>query len=120
MDHENIGTGGYWLRRFWEYGPLVLDSQKSRALIYDEDLGLAEEEFGALDLLVKEKGAPLSFDTLYRAVWELPGETDERAAARQGLERLVNRLNAAGRGVIWIEPLPGESYVQRLKGKTGI
>jgi DNA-binding response OmpR family regulator len=119
MGKEQIGTGGVWLRRYWEYGPLVLDSEKSIAFLYDEDLQLSEQKFDALYLLIKGKGAPLSAETLYKAVWELPGETDERETARLGMESLVRKLNAVGRGVIWIdEEPPGKGYALRLQGRA--
>jgi|GEM_PF-1362753 len=117
MDQEQIGTGGVWLRRYFEYGPLVLDGQKSSALLFDEDLQLSEQEFDTLYLLVKEKGAYLSMETLYNAICELSEEADERVAVRQGLENLANKLAAAGRGVIWLEVIPESGFALRLRGQ---
>lgn len=117
MDQEQIGTGGVWLRRYFEYGPLVLDGQKSCALLYDEDLQLSEPEFDALYLLVKEKGASLSMETLYNAICERPEATDQRKAALQDMDSLGNKLAAAGRGVIWLEVLPGSGFALRLRGQ---
>ena len=118
MDSEQIGTGGVWLRRFWEFGPLVLDSEKSRALLFDEDLGLSEQEFDALYLLVQEKGAPLFMETLYKAIWRPSEEADERGEARLGMESLTRKLNSVGRGVIWIEDIPERGFALRLRGRA--
>lgn len=117
MDQEQIGTGGVWLRRYFEYGPLVLDGQKSRALLFDEDLQLSEQQFDALYLLVKEKGASLSMEALYNAICERPEETDERKAALQDMDSLANKLSAAGRGVIWLEVIPESGFALRLRGQ---
>lgn len=59
MDQDFVGTGGVWMRRYWEYGPLVLDTQDYRAFVFDQDLQLIESEFEALDYLARRDTASL-------------------------------------------------------------
>jgi len=98
-------------RRYWECGPMLLDTDKSLAILYDEDLCLDENEFNALYLLVKREGSPMTQEQLYKAVWELPDAADCREAARAAMRGLVDKVNSAGKGVVWIDTIPGEAYV---------
>lgn len=116
MDQDFVGTGGVWMRRYWEYGPLVLDTQDYRAFVFDQDLQLTEPEFEALDYLARRDTA--SLESLYRAVWQPPEDgKDGRETARRGMENLAAKLNPAGKGIVQIETLPDGAYILRLRGQ---
>lgn len=61
---------------------ILLDCEKSIAFLYDENLRLSEPEFDALYLLVKEKGALISAETLYKANGGYP--VKRKSGRRQG------------------------------------
>lgn len=103
-------NGRHWLRRFWESGPLALDTLKMRAYIADVDLEVSEEQFDALYLLVQRAGEAMSFDDLYSAAWELPDGGGQRDAAEQDMARLVEKCADAGKGMVQIEMLPEKKY----------
>lgn len=111
MREASSGVEGIMTRRYWECGPLLLDADKSRAIMDDEDLCLDENEFDALYLLVKCEGSPMTQEQLYKAVWEIPDTPDCREAAWAAMRELVDKVNAAGKGVVRIDTMPGETYV---------
>lgn len=116
MDQDFVGTGGVWMRRYWEYGPLVLDTQDYRAFVFDQDLQLTESEFEALDYLARRDTA--SLESLYRAVWQPPEDgKDGRENARHGMENISAKLNSAGKGIVRIDTLSDGVYILRLRGQ---
>lgn len=115
MGTEQAGQGGVWTRRYWECGPLLLDTQAMRATVNDEDLRLDEQEFDALYLLVQREGRHLTQEELYKAVWEPLDGADRRAAARAAMGNLSSKLAAARGAGVWIDALPESRFVLRRK-----
>jgi len=111
MHEPRPDIDGVETRRYWECGPMLLDTDKSLAMMDDEDLCLNEDEFNALYLLVKCEGSPMTQERLYKAVWEPPDGSDCREAARAALCGLVEKVNTAGKGVVWIDPSKKGSFV---------
>ena len=107
--------GNVWIQRYWEYGPLLLDSQKCCVCVYGEDLQLSEQAFDVLYLLAQKKGNSMSFDTLYQAVWSIPNEPECRNIAHMDMEELIRTLSNAGKGAVWIDKKSRGSYALRIK-----
>lgn len=108
MKHQEINR--FRPKRFWESGPLALDTLKSRAYIGNVDLGLTEEQFNALYLLVQREGEAMSFEELYKAVWEPLDECGRREEAQMSLVHLAEQCTALGKGEIFVEMPAKGSY----------
>ena len=115
LQSQQTCIGGIWIQRYWEYGPLLLDSQKYRAYAYGEDLQLSEQAFDALYLLAQKKGNPMSFDALYQAVWSIPNEPECRNTAHTDMEELIRTLSNAGKGVVWIDGKSHSGFALRIQ-----
>lgn len=114
MRYENEETGYPSFRRFMESGPLVLDCLKDRAFMEDECLKLTEEQFKSLYLLMQREGQFMTFEVLYKGAWEPLDYADHREAAREGLNSLMEIVNAAGQGITRIDAAT-EGYRYRLE-----
>lgn len=112
VNRQNVGR--LRLKRFWESGPLVLDTLKSRAIVEDKIVHLTEEQFDALYLLVQREGETMSFEDLYQSAWEIPDSGNcRRYAARQELKELTAKFSTTGKGVVQIEMLPEDRFCFR-------
>ena len=109
--------GGVWIRRYWKCGPLALDATELRAVINGREIPLNEDEFNALYLLVQREGEILTFEELYKAVWEPLDDTDLRAVARAGMGRLTQEVNEHGGDSLHMET-PPEGYKLIYTGGT--
>lgn len=98
------------LKRYREFGPLVFDTAKTKALVNDEDLRLTEHEFNALFLLAQRMHTGMTFEDLHKAVWELPDRSDRRAEARRGMDSLCRKVRAYGMGAVGIVQTKGGGY----------
>lgn len=104
-----------WIKQILGLGPLVMDNRKSRARLFDVDLMLSENEYNALFLLAQRPNEVMTFEALYWAVWEASDQSEHRLAARREMDTVVTRINALGKGVVWITVLPDEAFVLKLQ-----
>lgn len=116
MHGEYSVTNHFQFPRYYECGPLLLDSNLTLATLGGEPLSLTEEEYNALYLLATRRGSALTFEKLYTSVWEPEEGPDRRDEARSGLTCLMEQVNAAGSGLAYIETLPGDNFTLRLTG----
>ena len=85
-------------------GPLTLNSHTNQAhIVLQPVMQLTPDEFDILFMLAMRENIPLSFETLYNALWDSSDETDNREYAWDIIVNLATRISAAGNGFIWIE-----------------
>ena len=97
----------------YECGSLCLDGIASQATLDGAPLDLTEEEYESLYHLARRADSHLSFEALYKAVWDPLYGADARQAARLGLGNVLRKVNEAGKGAIKIEEVGGEFFVLR-------
>ena len=114
MSEMSTGHCAVRSERVFHFGPLVIDFAQGRALVYGEDLLLNEDELEALWLLAQRAGEPITLEWLYEAVWNGFDGSDKRSEAKAGMDNVVKRLNAAGKGLARIEALFENSFMFRL------
>ena len=74
------------------------------------ELDLSEAEFDALDLLVTHEGSHLTFEQIYEAVWKTPDGADNRVAAQEALNGLIEKVSVAGESFMKISYSPESGY----------
>ena len=82
-------------------GPLRLDIIRGRAFVGERDLNLSGKEFGVLLYLAQRRGAPVSREEMYRAVWG-QYDGDDRSAIWPMVSRLKKKL-APYEALLYIE-----------------
>jgi len=93
-------------------GPLILDRQTKQATTsLGAKLYIDRNEFDALELLATREGEPLSYEQLYSAVWGEDDSPNSRDAPPLKLEHLIQQVDSAGRGFMWIEHKPEVGYI---------
>ncbi|MDR1961209.1 MAG: hypothetical protein LBQ16_02900 [Gracilibacteraceae bacterium] len=116
FDEMKPGTGtGYSARRYIECGRLSLDTLESAAYIDRDNLNLSEEQFDALFLLIQ--GRPLTLEVLYKNVWDHPDGQEYAEAALSGMESLMEKVNAAGQGILRIDITPKGYFFRYMGGE---
>ncbi|MCL2057122.1 MAG: hypothetical protein FWH02_07910 [Oscillospiraceae bacterium] len=97
-------------------GPLTLDSHSNRAYIVSHtELDFTPDEFEALYMLATREDVPISFKQLYCSLWEREDGICRREEAREALNKIVEEVNAAGNGFVWIEYSPLAGYTFRTR-----
>ena len=97
-------------------GPLNLNRQTKQAdTVMGTILPLDEKEFATLDMLAENEGEWLTFEQIYSAFWVLDSDTDNRDAARTGLDNVVRLVSSAGEGFMWIDYKQGDNYTFRTR-----
>ena len=92
-------------------GPLNLDRKSKRAdTVMGTQLVLDERKFDALDMLVSLDGEILSFERIYESVWEDPSGSVSPEEALDELKDLIDEVESAGEGFMWIEYVPEAGY----------
>jgi len=115
-----------YLKRFHECGPLAFDTLAEKVYIGREELPVSSPEFTALYLLAQISGKFITFELLYKSVWDVPYYQDMydspeeytppvgRDEARRQMENMMSELNAVGKGRAHIEYEPEKGYCLRL------
>ena len=109
-------------------GPLSFDSNGERVFIGSMELILPEDEVYTLWRLVQSMDAYKTFDEIYSTVWDMeyhPLEWDSyeeyargltsRESALQQVTHLMETVNAAGKGEVWIEGDTDRGYLFRVR-----
>jgi len=97
-------------------GPLNLHRNSKKAdTVFQTVLYIDEKEFDALVILAEREGDTVTFEHLYRSVWDEWDGMDQRAAAEMGLGKLINEVRKAGEGFMWIEHSPDKGYSFRTR-----
>ena len=97
-------------------GPLTMDSRKNQVYIVpDVNLKLSQDEFEVLNMLAVRENISLSFEWLYRAIWDLTDNTDHREEAFCIIESIVNKINSSGAGFVWIDYDASDCYTFHTK-----
>jgi len=97
-------------------GPLNLyRDSKNADTVLGLELSLSEEEFDALDLLAVNEGEVVTDEQLCEAIWKGGDETGGEELVKTTLNRLMELINIAGTGFMWIEHIPSEGYVFRTR-----
>jgi len=92
-------------------GPLNLNSQTRQAdTVMGDRLSLSGNEFDTLYMLATREGEYLTFDELYKAVWENSEYPQSREDARATIDELLIKVCSEGEGFMWIEYLPENGY----------
>lgn len=93
-------------------GPLNLDMQAEKAsTFYGDILSIDEKAFHALYQLAANEGTALTFEHLYFIIWGGEKSQTGRETARAALDDLMERVNAAGHGLMSMEYAPEVGYV---------
>ena len=96
-------------------GPLNLNRATKQAdTVMGRKLPLSDKEFEALDMLASHEGESLSFERLYKEVWNGRGKRETVLAA---LDNLINEVNLAGGEFMRAECNPEDGY--RLTTRWG-
>jgi DNA-binding response OmpR family regulator len=109
-------------------GPLSFDSSGERVFMGSMELTLPEDEVYTLWRLVQSMDAHKTFDEIYSSVWDMkyyPSEWDSyeeyargltsRESALQQLTHLMETVNTAGKGEVWIENDTDRGYLFRMR-----
>ena len=98
------------------FGPLTLDSRKNRAYIVpDAKFKLSQNEFDVLNMLAARENMTLTFEWLYRAIWDLGDGADRRKEALRCIETVINKINSRGTDFVWIDHQTPFTYTYRSK-----
>ena len=96
-------------------GPLNIDRKTKQAeTVMGTMLSFDSNEFDVLEMLAAHEGVPLAFDEIYKTVWET-GAGLGRSMARSRINSLVNRINAAGEGFMWVDCSPGDEFTFQIR-----
>ena len=97
-------------------GPLTMDSRKNRVYIVpDVKIKLSQDEFEVLNMLATRENISLSFEWLYKAIWDLGDGTDRRGEALKCIEKVIRKINGLESSFIWIDHHKPESYTFHSK-----
>jgi len=109
-------------------GPLFFGGRDERVFIGSAELMLPDDEVYSLWRLVHSMDAYKTFDEIYSAVWDMeyrPAEWDSyeeyagfltsRESAQEQLTHLMETVNAAGNGEVWIERDTDRGYLFRMR-----
>ena len=120
---EKFWMGGAWHERYIAAGTLVLDIKDDKVYLNDADMKLIEEEYTTLYFLVKEEGAYLSFEKIYKLRWYRVYEPDiyddapeeyeppiERGEALDRLLRIAEKINREGKGTVHLDYDPDKGF----------
>ena len=78
--------------------------------MFNSELRLDSKEFDTLDMLAIRENEYLTFEQLYIAVWDEKDGLDRRNDARLGLENILEQVNGAGGGFMWIAYTPEKGF----------
>jgi TolB-like protein/DNA-binding winged helix-turn-helix (wHTH) protein/Tfp pilus assembly protein PilF len=95
-------------RRFYEFGPFRLDSNRHRLFCGDEIVALSPKAIQTLILLVENRGKLLERETLMEALW--PQVIVEDANLTVAVSQLRKALNQNGDNAEFIETIPRVGY----------
>src|SRR5262249_32259414 len=95
-------------RRFYEFGPFRLDSNRHRLFCGDEVVALSPKAIQTLILLVENRGKLLERETLMDALW--PHVIVEDANLTVAVSQLRKTLNQNGEKGEFIETIPRVGY----------
>jgi TolB-like protein/DNA-binding winged helix-turn-helix (wHTH) protein/Flp pilus assembly protein TadD len=95
-------------RRFYEFGPFRLDSNRHRLFCGDEVVSLSPKAIQTLILLVENRGKLLERETLMDALW--PRVIVEDANLTVAVSQLRKALNQNGEKGEFIETIPRVGY----------
>ena len=72
-------------------GPLTLKLNEKKVYVDGQDAELTAKEYSVLQLLVENEGSELTYEELYKAVWEAPMNGDSSALRKQ-ISRVKKKL----------------------------
>jgi len=92
-------------------GPLNISKSKRQAsTVMGIDITLGENDYEALVFLVTREGAFVTFQQIYEAAWGNSETTDSIDHSYAALDNLVQQINKAGEGFMWVEYASGQGY----------
>jgi hypothetical protein len=82
--------------------------------VFHTEIIFSEDEFKTLYLLAANGEKPLTFDNLYDRVWDKGDGVDRRDEALNGINDIMEHINAIDPTMLWIEYKPETGYTFRL------
>ena len=118
MKNETVNsyaeTGFY--NQMFIAGPLTLDCYRNRAhIVPNIEILFDQDEFHTLHMLAAREDMPFTLEQIYEAIWEPHDGSDRLDEAREGVENVMERVNAAGNGFVWIDSHPVSGFTFRTK-----
>jgi len=93
-------------------GPLNINrSAKIAGTVMGAELILDDTEFDVLDILASREGEYVTFDELYKAIWESSENRDGKEIARTIIDDLIKKVSIDGYGFMWIDYSPEAGYI---------
>ena len=97
------------------FGPLWLNRDKYRVMTaFHTEAIFSEDEFKTLYLLAANNELPLSFEHLYHRVWDKGDGRDRRDEALNGINSVMEQVNAVEPTMLWIAYQADKGYSFRL------
>ena len=95
-------------------GPLTMDKVGNRVYIVpDTELSFSPNAFETLYTLAIRENIALTFEQLYDSLWDIGDGKCRREEAHAAIAKVIERINAAGNGFVWIEENPATGYTFR-------
>ena len=96
-------------------GPLILDTRANKvSTCWNSELVLSDSEFQTLYILARCEDIKVSFDELYRSIWEDTKSTNKIQDAKECIDKLIRKLKTFGNGFVWIDEI-NNNYVFRTR-----
>ena len=104
MDIEDTGCR-------YSAGPLNINrTAKKAGTIMGAELILDDNEFNVLDILASREGEYVTFDELYKEIWETSESPDSKETALSTIDDLIKKVSTVGYGFMWIDYSPEAGY----------
>ena len=85
-------------------GPLILDTRTHKvSTCWNSEVSLSDDEFQVLYILARCEDIKVSFEELYKSIWEDEDSEDKREEARICIGKLIRKLKTFGNGFVWID-----------------
>ena len=100
--NHNPETGS--LDHIFTAGPISLDGYNNQVhIVPNIVIQLSSYEYDMFYMLASRESVTLTFEQIYKSVWENDDGNDRRKEAKDVLDSLVDKLNSSGTQFAWFD-----------------